>query len=69
MGVEGKIYIKFFVDKKGKVDPNKITIIKGIPALNDAAISAVKKSRWKPAMQRDMKVGVYITVPINFELK
>ena len=45
------------------------TIIKGIPALNDAAIKAVEKSRWKPAQQRDMKVGVYITVPINFELK
>jgi len=69
MNVQGKIYIKFFVDKKGKVDPNKITIIKGIPALNDAAIKAVEKSRWKPAQQRDMKVGVYITVPINFELK
>ena len=69
MGVEGTVYVKFYIDKKGRVDPNKITIIKGIPALNDAAISAVKKSKWKPAMQRDMKVGVYQTIPIKFELK
>ena len=48
---------------------NKITIIKGIPALNDAAIAAVKKSKWKPAQQRDKRVGVYQTIPIKFELK
>ena len=58
-----------FIDKKGRVDPNSIKIIKGIPALNDAAILAVKKSKWKPAQQRDKKVGVYQTVPIKFELK
>ena len=69
MGVEGTVFLKFFIDKKGKVDPNRITIIKGIPALNDAAVDAVKKSRWKPAQQRDKRVGVYQTVPIKFELK
>ena len=69
MGVEGKVFVKFYIDKKGNVNPNKITIIKGIPALNDAAISAVRKSKWKPAQQRDMRVGVYLTIPINFELK
>ena len=57
--------VKFYIDKKGNVDPNKITIIKGIPALNDAAISAVRKSKWKPAQQRDMRVGVYLTIPIK----
>ena len=68
MGTEGKVFVKFFVDKKGKVDPNKITIVKGVVGLNEAAIEAVKRSKWKPAMQRDMKVGVYMTVPINFVL-
>ena len=69
MGVEGTVFLKFFIDKKGKVDPTRITIIKGIPALNNAAIEAVKKSKWKPAQQRDKRVGVYQTVPIKFELK
>ena len=69
MGVEGTGYVKFYIDKKGNVDPNKISVIKGIPALNDAAINAVRKSKWKPAMQKDMKVGVYQTIPIKFELK
>ena len=69
MGVEGTVFVKFYIDKKGNVDPNKISIIKGIPALNEAAIAAVKKSKWKPAQQRDMRVGVYQTIPIKFELK
>ena len=69
MGVEGTVFVKFYIDKKGNVDPNRITIIKGIPALNDAAIDAVRKSKWKPAQQRDMRVGVYQTIPIKFELK
>ena len=69
MGVEGKVFVKFWVDKRGNVDPNKVTIVKGIVGLNEAAIEAVKRSRWKPAMQRDRKVGVYMTVPVNFILK
>ena len=69
MGVEGTVFVKFYIDKKGNVDPNRISIIKGIPALNAAAIAAVKKSKWKPAQQRDMRVGVYQTIPIKFELK
>jgi len=69
MGVEGTVFVKFYIDKKGNVDPNRISIIKGLPALNEAAISAVKKSKWKPAQQRDMRVGVYQTISIKFELK
>ena len=69
MGIEGTVFVKFYIDKRGNVDPNRISIIKGIPALNSAAISAVKKSKWKAAQQRDMRVGVYQTIPIKFELK
>ena len=69
MGTEGRVFVKFFVDKKGKVDPNKITIVKGVVGLNEAAIEAVKRSQWRPAMQRDKRVGVYMTVPVKFELR
>ena len=68
-GIEGTIYVKFYIDKKGNVDPNQISVIKGVPALNNAAIAAVKKSKWKPAQQGDMRVGVYQTIPIKFELR
>ena len=67
-GIEGTVYIQFFIDKKGNV--KEAWVQKGIPntGLNEAALEAVKKSKWKPAQQRDKKVGVWQTVPVKFEL-
>ena len=28
VGVEGTVFVKFYIDKKGNVEPNKISIIK-----------------------------------------
>tara|TARA_X000001036_G_scaffold411590_1_gene424440 strand:- start:100 stop:1296 length:1197 start_codon:yes stop_codon:yes gene_type:complete len=69
MKLEGRVFMKFFIDKKGKVRQNSVQMIRGNPIFEAAAVSAIKKSEWKPAMQRDMKVGVWMTVPVNFKLK
>jgi len=37
--------------------------------LEEAAIAAIKKTRFKPAKQRDRNVGVYISIPVIFKLK
>ena len=68
-GIEGTVYIQFFIDIKGNVTEAYVT--KGLPntGLDEAALSAVKKSKWKPARQREKKVGVWQTVPVRFELK
>ena len=68
-GIEGTVYIQFFIDEKGNV--TEAYVQKGLPntGLNEAALSAVKKSKWKPARQREKKVGVWQTVPVRFELK
>ncbi len=68
-GIEGKVYIKAFINTKGRVTAAKV--LKGIPntGLDEAALKAVKKSLWFPARQRDKKVGVWITIPIDFSLK
>jgi len=67
-GIEGTVYIQFFIDVKGNV--TEAWVQKGIPntGLNEAALTAVKQSKWKPAQQRDKKVGVWQTVPVKFEL-
>ena len=67
-GIEGTVYIQFFIDVKGNV--TEAWVQKGIPntGLNEAALIAVKRSKWKPAQQRDKKVGVWQTVPVKFEL-
>ena len=67
-GIEGKIFIRAFINTKGIVTGTKI--VKGLPntGLDEAAVKAIKKSRWYPATQRDKKVGVWQTVPVKFEL-
>ena len=67
-GIEGTIYIQYFIDKKGNV--TDAWVIKGIPntGLDKSALSAVKKSSWEPALQGEMEVGVWQTVPVKFEL-
>lgn len=67
-GIEGKVYIKAFINTKGRVTSAKV--LKGVPntGLDESALKAVKKSLWYPARQRDKKVGVWITIPIDFSL-
>ena len=45
-------------------------IVKGLPntGLDEAAVRAIKKSRWYPARQRDKKVGIWLTIPVDFSL-
>ena len=67
-GIEGTVYIQFFIDIKGNVTEAYVT--KGMPntGLDEAALSAVKRSKWYPAQQRDKKVAVWQTVPVVFSL-
>lgn len=68
-GIEGTVFIQAFIDKKGRVI--ETTIIKGIPntGLDEAAIKAIRKTRFRPARQRERAVGVWISIPVNFKLK
>ena len=67
-GIEGTVYVQFFIDIKGNV--SQVFVTKGMPntGLDEAAVTAVKRSKWYPAQQRDKKVGVYQTVPVVFSL-
>ena len=58
-GIEGQVIVQCFI------------ILKGIPntGLNESAIEALRKTRFRPAKQRETKVGVWITIPINFTLQ
>ena len=67
-GIEGTIYIQYFIDKNGIV--TEARVVKGMPdtGLDESALKAVKKSSWEPAMQGEQKVGIWQTVPVKFEL-
>ena len=67
-GVQGKVYIKAYVDEEGIV--KKAEVIKGIGAgCDEAAIQAVMQTRFKPGRQRGKAVKVQVSIPIRFVLQ
>ena len=68
-GIEGQVLIQCFIDKTGRV--KETIVIKGVPntGLNESAVAALRKTRFRPARQRENPVGVWITIPINFKLQ
>jgi len=68
-GIEGTVVVQVFIDKKGRVQDT--VILKGIPntGLDEAAVKAIRKTRFRPAKQRERPVGVWISIPVNFRLK
>jgi len=68
-GIEGTVIVQAFIDKAGRV--TQTVILKGIPntGLDEAAMEAIRKTRFKPAKQRDRAVGVWISIPVNFKLR
>jgi len=67
-GIEGRVFVKAFIDSTGTVV--KTEIIRGIGAgCDEAAMTAVEKVKFKPGMQKGKPVNVQITVPILFKLQ
>lgn len=68
-GIEGTVIVQAFINAKGIVE--ETIILKGVPntGLDEAAAEAIKKTRFKPAKQRDRPVGVWISIPVHFTLK
>ncbi len=67
-GIEGKVYVKAFVDEQGNV--TKVELVKGIGAgCDEAAEKAVKETRFKPGKQRGKAVKVQVMIPVVFKLK
>lgn len=68
-GIQGRVFIKFIVDKNGKI--KNISVVKGTESMdiNMEAIRVISESPvWEPGMQRNTKVNVSYTVPITFYL-
>ncbi len=68
-GIEGTVVVQAYVSEFGNV--TECVILKGVPntGLDEAAVAAIKKTRFKPAKQRDRNVGVYISIPVIFKLQ
>jgi protein TonB len=68
-GIEGQVIIYAKINTHGVVINTKVVKPLGNSGCNEAAISAIKQVKWKPAMQRDKPVTVWVSVPVKFKLR
>jgi TonB family protein len=63
--IQGTVYVLAFIDERGYV--KKTSLIKGIGyGCDQAAIQAVKSTRFEPGVLHGMTVKVQLTVPVIF---
>ena len=64
--IEGLVLVQAWVGKDGDVHGTRI--VKSIPALDSAAVVAVRQWRFKPATSHGKPEAVWVAVPIKFTL-
>lgn len=65
--IEGKVYMMIYINESGNVDDVKI--VKGIGAgCDEAAIKAIKETKFSPAMNGNTPVKAKLSFAITFKL-
>jgi TonB family protein len=67
--IEGEVIVSLRIDEKGNVHDLKIKKSSGFSSFDQAALKAVSKWEFKPALKEQQKVQVIVNLPIRFELK
>jgi len=67
-GVEGTVTLWVYVASSGSVSDVRLYNSSGVNSLDDAAMSAAWNTRWTPAQNNGIPVGVWTTLTVNFNL-
>lgn len=71
MGLQGKCYLKFVVEKDGQI--SNVSVVKGVPdcpQCDKEAIRVIKSMPpWKPGKNGGKTVRTWCQIPLNFTLK
>ena len=69
MGIEGKVFVHFIIDKDGSL--RDIKVVRGIGAGCDEEVFRIvnKSPKWNPGKQRGRPVKVRMMLPITFKLQ
>ncbi len=67
-GVEGIVTLWVYVDSEGTIQDVQLLNTSGVSSLDDAALAAVRNTRWTSAKNNGIPVGVWTTLRYNFSL-
>lgn len=66
---EGSVWLKVLIDEKGKVRAARVLEDSGLDVgFEDAALSAARRSTWKPAFKDGKRVPIWVTYEAAFYL-
>jgi TonB family protein len=65
-GIGGTVLVWFFIDETGTVQQTRLHTSSGHRSLDDAALKVAGVIRFTPALNRDKRVPVWISLPVTF---
>ena len=68
-GIEGKVVLRLHIDSSGVVDPDSSEVEEssGYPALDSAALAAVPRMKFAPALRNGVPAALTFTQPVIFK--
>lgn len=66
--IEGSVELRIHVTENGTVDEVEIVTSSGVRSMDEAAINAARRTRFRPAIQNGRRVAMWINYPIQFAL-
>ena len=67
-GIGGVVRVFFFIDDKGIVQTTRVDKSSGYEMLDAAALEVAALYRFSPALNRDTRVPVWVSVPVEFRV-
>lgn len=68
-GIGGIVRVYFFVNQQGEVQDYRIHQTSGFDELDEAALAVADVYRFSPALNRDKVVPVWVSLPIEFQVR
>jgi TonB family protein len=70
MEITGTVWLKVFVDERGRILEAKIVEDSGKDVgFEEAALAAAVKTEWKPATSNGKPISVWLTYKVDFDIK
>jgi len=68
-GIGGTVTVWFFIDEDGRVQQTRIDQSSGYNQLDEAALNVADVYRFSPALNRENRVPVWVSLPITFQVR
>lgn len=68
-GIGGRVVVWLFIDEEGAVQNTRVNEPSGHTSLDEAALRVANVMQFSPAMNRDKKVPVWVSLPITFQTR